>query len=202
MLAGLEGLTMIHKSLKLELKQAQGEGVISARASVYGVVDSYGDVVVNGAFSRTLRENGADIVVLYQHDPSNPIGRARLTDKADGLHAEIRLELELQSARDAYTRVKGGLVDGVSIGFECVRESFKSGNRLIEDVNLWEISLVTFPACAPARVTGVKNDGEVIEKLAERLAATNRALRDGSENREVQSLEALSRGLRAFRSKI
>lgn len=140
-----------------ELKAAEQSGVIDGRASVYGVVDSYGDVVMPGAFTKTLQENGGRIVVLSQHDPSKAIGTAMLEDAADGLHCRIELAMELVDAQQEYARVKAGLVTGISIGYETLRDEFDAkGLRKLLELRLWEISLVTFPANGYARVTSVK----------------------------------------------
>jgi HK97 family phage prohead protease len=147
-----------------EVKTGSKPGSFTGRASVYGVVDAQGDTVMPGAFSKTLAEKGSEIVVLSQHDPSNAIGKASLQDSPEALLVEGQLELELPSARDEYVRLKSGLVTGISIGFVTRDARFEQGVRQLLDLDLWEVSLVTFPACEPARVTDVKHrDGREIE---------------------------------------
>jgi HK97 family phage prohead protease len=109
-----------------------------------------------GAFTRTLDELGGKIVVLNQHNPSDPIGTAELSDSEMSLNAAGSLVLDLQSAKDAYTRLQNGLIDGISIGYEVLKEAYVGNVRQLQEIKLWEISLVTFPANQFARVTDVK----------------------------------------------
>ena len=141
-----------------EIKADGTDGVISGRASVYGVVDAHNDVVMPGAFSKSLAESGNQVVLLNQHNTSDPIGMATLADSPEALLiTEGVLEMELQSAREAYVRAKKRLLTGISIGYETVREEFKGSVRQLTEIKLWEVSLVTFPANSFARVTSVKD---------------------------------------------
>jgi HK97 family phage prohead protease len=157
-----------YRSVPLVDVKASGEpGQFSGRASVYGVVDSYGDVVMPGAFTKTLQKSNNRIKVLAQHNPDDVIGLATLEDSADALMASGSLVLELQSAKDMYTRLTNGLIDGISIGYVTENASLdKNGLRQLNEISLWEISLVTFPANDFARVTDVKsaaNPFDVVE---------------------------------------
>lgn len=160
---------MPHKTFKFEVK-AEGEdaGRFTGRASVYGVVDSYNDVVMPGCFADFLAANGPRIKVLSQHDPSNAIGIAELSDTDTALLANGQLVLDLASARDEYIRLKNGLIDGISIGYDVAPggASFDAdGIRRLHKLNLWEISLVTFPANTFARVTDVKHGVKFVSNL-------------------------------------
>src|SRR5437879_1694196 len=94
------------------IKSVSDEGTFSGWASIYGNVDSYGDIVTRGAFTKSLQKNRNRIKVLAQHSPDDVIGLATLTDKPDGLWADGKLVLDLESARDMHTRMKNGLIDG------------------------------------------------------------------------------------------
>lgn len=149
--------------------KAEGSGLVTGRASVYGVVDSYRDVVVPGAFTKTLQEHRGRIVVLSQHDPSVSIGMADLTDRSDGLHCRMQLLVDdVQAAREDYARATAGAVTGISIGYETIRDEIDRalGVRKLLEIRLWEISLVTFPANSAARVTDVKSSSAMLERLA------------------------------------
>lgn len=149
------------KTFSFAVKDASGvQGRFTGRASVYGVVDSYNDVVMPGAFVNTLKAAGGQIVVLDQHDPTKPIGKAQLTDKFDGLWAEGQLEMRLPAAKEMAIRLESGLIDGISIGYEVLDEAYSGGVRQLKEIKLWEISLVTFPANSFARVTDVKQSGD------------------------------------------
>jgi uncharacterized protein len=156
---------LLTKAFKFDVKAAAdaAAGQFAGRASVYGVTDSYGDVVMPGAFTRSLEELGGKIVVLNQHSPSDPIGTAELSDSEMSLNANGQLVLELQSAKDAYTRLQNGLVTGISIGYEVLKEAYAGNVRQLQEIKLWEISLVTFPANDFARVTDVKG---LLQQLA------------------------------------
>jgi HK97 family phage prohead protease len=145
------------KTFRLNLKaDASAPGKFTGRASVYGVVDGGNDVVMPGAFSAFLAKNGPRIKVLSQHNPDDVIGFALLTDRPDGLYAEGQLVLDLQSARDMYTRLQNNLIDGLSIGYVANVVSYKGEVRQLHQIDLFEISLCTFPMNTEARVTDVK----------------------------------------------
>lgn len=148
---------LLTKAFKFDVKAKEdAAGSFTGRASVYGVVDAYNDVVMPGAFARHLSENGNRIKVLNQHDPRDPIGYAELSDSDTALLANGKLLLDLQSAKDMYVRLQNDLIDGISIGYEVAKEAYNSGVRQLHEIKLWEISLVTFPANQFARVTDVK----------------------------------------------
>jgi HK97 family phage prohead protease len=130
------------------------------------------------------------IKILAQHDPTDVIGVGVLRDTADALWLDGRLELGLQSARDAQLRLKGGLIDGLSIGYSVADGGsyLKNGVRYLTDVDLWEVSLVTFPANEEARITQVKERGAA--------AAARRLLDDLRKFNQGQRALAAIRGLR------
>lgn len=169
------------RDLRFTIKSTDDRaGRITGLASVYGNVDSYGDIVVPGAFDETLRQKGGRVVVLWQHDTHEPIGKATLTDSAKGLRCDIQLELGITKARDAYAAVKAGLVDGISIGYQTVRDRVnRHGTRELHEIDLWEISLVTFPANTAARIDSVRAadiddlDPQLVQDVLTELRAFN-----------------------------
>jgi HK97 family phage prohead protease len=172
-----------HKTFEFELKKADAEsGEFSGLASTYGNVDAHGDVVMPGAFTKTIQENAGRVVLLANHEPSMSIGIASIFDSPKGLRVEGRLLLELPSAMDMYVRMKHGLVSSMSIGYETRGEKFVNGVRQLTELKLWEISLVTFPANAQAVVESVK-DGDVarlLRRLASDVRATSNAIKTRS----------------------
>jgi len=144
-----------------------GEGdarTFEGYGSVFGVLDSYADVVAPGAFKRSLKEHkaaGRMPALLWQHDPSAPIGvYDEMREDDHGLYVKGRLS-DTQLGREAYTLLKDGALSGLSIGFNTRKSKIdnETGIRTLTDVQLWETSLVTFPANEAARITGVKTDG-------------------------------------------
>ena len=143
----------------LELKSLSAAGVFAGYASVFGVIDSQRDIVEAGAFAEAVKQGGRTVKLLWQHDPKQPIGFIRaLKEDALGLYMEAQLLLETAVGREAYALLKAGAVKGLSIGFTPVKHRFDaaSGVRHLQQVRLWEISLVTFPANEAANVTVVK----------------------------------------------
>ncbi len=135
-------------------------GVFEGLASTFGNRDMLGDVVEPGAFAGTIARPGR-IKMLWQHDARAPIGVwERIHETGAGLEVKGRLILEVQQARETLALLKAGAVDALSIGFSVRRGGAafdrESGVRRIKSVELWEISVVTFPANPRARVDRIK----------------------------------------------
>ena len=92
--------------------------------------------------------------MLWQHDPARPIGVwDEVREDAKGLFVRGRLLLEVQAAREAHVLLQAGAIDGLSIGYRTLRaEKAAGGQRLLHEIELWEVSLVTFPMLPEARV--------------------------------------------------
>jgi len=143
----------------LELKTLDGEGRFAGYASVFDVVDNQRDIISRGAFTRTINGRIGMIKLLWQHQQEEPIGVFdRMFEDAHGLYVEGRLLLGVQRAKEAYTLMKEGAVSGLSIGYSPARYTIdpETGIRVLQEVELWEVSLVTFPANTMAGVTVVK----------------------------------------------
>jgi HK97 family phage prohead protease len=149
--------------LLLDLKSSAAPSDDFARftglAAVYDLVDSYNDQILPGAFRDHLATHGAAIKILNQHDPNDPIGTGILTDSARGLVIDGAILTTIRSGKDAATRLREGLVDGLSIGYSVPAGGamFKGNIRQLKQIDLMEVSLVSFPAQASARVTAVKS---------------------------------------------
>lgn len=155
----------------LEIKSLTDEGVIEGYGAVFGNVDNGGDKIMPGAFVDGLatgRRAGRTVKMLWNHDPSTPIGVWEdLAEDAKGLWGKGRLVMEVPKAREVHALMKAGAISGLSIGYR-TRVSEPDGTvRLLKAVELYEISPVTFPMNDRAKVTMVKADGAdaVIEKL-------------------------------------
>jgi len=136
------------------------EGIFEGLASTFGTRDRAGDIIEPGAFRESLGRAGR-IKMLWQHDPRAPIGVwERIAETPAGLAVKGRLVLEVQRAREALALLRAGAVDALSIGFSVPRSGAsvdreKSVRRLTR-IDLWEVSIVTFPANPEARVARVK----------------------------------------------
>lgn len=157
-----------HANLKvrdfdLEVKSVGDDGKFSGYGSVFGVVDSYQEIVAPGAFTESLgdlRAKGRPVPVLWQHRSSSPIGIwDSLSEDAKGLYGDGRLLIgDVSQAKEAHALMKAGAVSGLSIGYWVRESSFdeKTGIRTLTKLDLVEISLVTFPANDDARIDAVK----------------------------------------------
>jgi hypothetical protein len=144
----------------LDTAHAGLDGTFEGYASLFGRTDLGGDTVVPGAFRKSLAERGAaGIRMLFQHDPAMPIGVwLAIHEDARGLYCRGRLATEAAKAREVLALMRAGAVDGLSIGFRTVRaerDGRRPGRRLAE-IDLWEISVVTFPMLPGARIAHVK----------------------------------------------
>ena len=147
-------------------------GTVEGYASLFGELDAARDMVMPGAFARTLKSRGLRrIPMLFQHDPAEPVGVwLELAEDFRGLLARGRLIPEVARARELLALVRVGAVDGLSIGFRTVKGRIDPASRVrrIVDLDLWEISIVTFPLLAGARVCAVKTAPGDDERLLRR----------------------------------
>lgn len=178
-------------------------GVFEGLAATFGNRDRMGDVIEAGAFAHSLARPER-IKMLWQHDARAPIGVwERIRETATGLEVRGRLVLEVQKAREALALLKAGAVDALSIGFSVAKggASFdrEDGLRRIKAIDLWEISVVTFPANPKARIDRIKagcfSDAPLTEREFERLL-----MREAGFSRS-QARTVLTSGYKALLSK-
>lgn len=164
------------RSFALQVK-ASDDGSIEGYGSVFGVKDNWDDVIVKGAFSETLAEHksaGTMPAMLWQHDDEKPIGVwTEMVEDAKGLRVKGQLALDTVKGKEAHSLLKMGAINGLSIGFISKQWSYDEETevRTLLQIDLWEVSLVTFPANEKARVTNVKAaaDDLVAPKDAEKI---------------------------------
>lgn len=162
----------------LELKSLGEDGQISGYGSVFGNRDSYGDVVVEGAFKRSLaehRRNKTRPKMFWQHDMHQPIGSwTEMAEDSTGLLVTGQLNMEVQKGREAYALLKAGDIDGLSIGYRVVKalDDEAEGVILLKELSLVEVSVVSMPANTSATVSAVK--AAELEDMRARLAAGDR----------------------------
>lgn len=142
------------------LKSLDEGGSFQGYASVFGVQDYDGDVIVRGAFRKSLdkaRENGKYPKMLWQHRPDMICGKwMEMAEDDHGLFVKGHCILDVEAGRTAYALLKAGVLDGMSIGFNIVDGGRGENGRVISEVDLWEVSLVTWGANPEALVTSVK----------------------------------------------
>ncbi len=146
---------------RIALEDIAEDGSFEGYASLFGVPDQGGDVVEAGAFARSLAKRGANhIRLLFQHDPAEPIGVwATVREDEKGLFVRGRLMSEVSRGAEVLALMRAGAVDGLSIGYRTVRSRRDAarGLRVLTEVDLWEVSVVTFPMLPDARVSSVKS---------------------------------------------
>jgi len=149
------------KRARFDLTSVEAEGTFEGYASLFNVEDLSHDVVVPGAFRDSLARRGTGgIRMLYQHDPAEPIGIwEQLAEDGRGLRVKGRLLLDIARAREVLALMKAGALEGLSIGFRTEKGSRvrQFGIRRLTKIDLWEISVVTFPMQPGATVTTIKS---------------------------------------------
>lgn len=179
--------------IPFKIKAVSDDGLFSGYGSVFNVVDSYKEVVAPGAFTETLQ--GRMPSLLWQHRSGEPIGvYTSMREDNVGLYVEGRLALKTVRGAEAYELLKMDAISGLSIGFITREDSYDkvSGIRTLKKLDLWEVSLVTFPANDAARVSSVKS----IESINS-LSAAESFLRDagGLSKREALAFVARIKSL-------
>jgi len=147
------------KNVTFELKLLSDEGIFEGYGAVFGNVDSYRDVILPGAFKSFLAESKKSVPLLWQHDAREVIGTVSGMKEDDhGLLMNGNLAIKTQRGAETYELLKMGALDGLSIGYSVKSERHDKEQNLnyLEEVKLWEISVVTFPANELARVGAVK----------------------------------------------
>ncbi len=165
-----------------ELQVTDGS-TIEGYASLFGACDQGGDVVAKGAYAASLKalvSEGRSVKMLWQHDPAQPIGIwDEVREDARGLYVKGRLLESTQRGREAAALIEAGAIDGLSIGYRTKKASKNDkGQRLLTELELWEVSLVTFPMLPSARASarasarvGAKGDSLDADALREMAAA-------------------------------
>jgi HK97 family phage prohead protease len=178
---------------RVEFRAAGGDAAAAAgfdgHASTAWHVDSYGTAFAPGAWSKTISERGDKVLVLWQHDPYQPIGRpTALAEDGAGLAVTAAISDGTSYGRDALALLRDGVPLGLSVGFRTIRERpateqdpllFEGAPEsirgdysqvsVIEEAKLYEFSLVSFPANDAAQVGSVRGDAQA-DALAALLA--------------------------------
>ena len=155
------------RSFALQIKAAADDGTVEGYGSVFGVRDNYDDVIAKGAFVQSLKDHkaaGTMPAMLWQHDADKPIGVwTEMVEDEKGLRIKGQLAMETVKGKEAHALLKMGALNGLSIGFMSKEWAYDRDTevRTLTAIDLWEVSLVTFPANEKARVTNVKSADEL-----------------------------------------
>jgi HK97 family phage prohead protease len=161
------------------LISALGPGEFEGYASLFNVADGAGDIVAPGAYARSLKRRPPPRVrLLYQHFAHEPIGIwDAIAEDSRGLYVRGRLTDAVTRAHEVGELIRDGALDGLSIGFRAIRarRDAQSGLRTLLEIDLWEISIVTFPLLPGSEVTGIGAKGalrDVIRTATRRVASS------------------------------
>ena len=155
------------RSFALQIKATGDDGTVEGYGSVFGVRDNYDDVIAKGAFMDSLKSHkaaGTMPAMLWQHDADKPIGVwTEMVEDEKGLRIKGQLAMETIKGKEAHALLKMGALNGLSIGFMSKEWAYdrETEVRTLTAIDLWEVSLVTFPANEKARVTNVKSADEL-----------------------------------------
>ncbi len=152
------------------------DGVFEGYACIFDEVDLGNDIILSDAFEKSLRaKNAQNISMLWQHDPMQPIGKW-LEIKIDqkGLFVVGELSVRTRHARDVAIMIKDNIVDGLSIGFKTQKavQKRRQAVRVIKQLDLWEISIVTFPMQPNARIIPAQTSSDIVMRKMKQMTAS------------------------------
>lgn len=169
---------MQKSDFRFEIKTVgESDGSFTGLASTYNNVDSQGDSVQPGAFTKTLQNAKGPFPVLMGHDTQEQIGFGELEDTRQGLLLHGKLVLHTEKAKQAYELMKARALRGLSIGYDVVRSVMKDGVRQLTEVKLFEVSLTPFPANELALVTSVKDASDPVLRFRQIMQLCAREIR-------------------------
>jgi len=208
------------RDVGFELKALSETGTFEGYGSVFGVRDSYDEIVLPGAFADSLAAHkaaGTMPAMLWQHRSAEPLGvYTSMAEDHIGLKVVGQLAMKTVRGAEAYELLKMKALSGLSIGFVPREDSYDkvTGIRSLKKVDLWEVSPVTFPANDAARIQGIKSIEEIEDlKTAEQylresglsrseavafIARVKRLGQSDSDEGMQQIKEALKRNLEAI----
>lgn len=186
-------MTLEYKSFAIEeLKADDAARTVEGFGSTFGNTDSYGDIVVPGAFAKSIASRKP--AMLWQHRSDQPIGVwDELEETKKGLRLKGRI-LPTQLGNDAYTLAKEGALTGLSIGFNTKKYEIDEGKKVrkLTEVELFEVSLVTFPANEKATITTVKSRPQTLREFETFLREAGQFSREDATTVALRGFKALS----------
>jgi HK97 family phage prohead protease len=169
-------LSIKHGSVfEIDTKSITAEGEFTGYASVWGVIDSHRDIVQRGSTVKSLAKRPASKVKMLREHSGEPVGVwTSLVEDEHGLKATGQLILGTSKGRETYELLKAGAIDALSIGYKTVKDRIDrtKNARILEELSIWEISLVNFPSNEEATIQSVKSSATQFASL---VAAINHA---------------------------
>ena len=159
-------------------------GIVKGYGSVFGNVDSDGDIITKGAYTKTIKENGDRVRYLYQHNMDWPLGKMiNLYEDEKGLVFEAEIP-KTRLGKDVIQLIKAGVVTENSVGILPINKGMANGYRELREVKLFEISAVTLAANDQALILDVKGNVD-IDKIANKYDNLAKLIRKGDISDEL-----------------
>lgn len=176
---------LIYKTAPVgELMDTDDKRYVKGYGSVFGNIDSDGDMLMPGAYAKTIKENGYRVKYLYQHDMSKPIGKmSELYEDQKGLGFVAEVP-ETRLGKDVIELMKAGVITENSVGILPIQKGYNDNIREITEVKLYEISAVTMAANDQAKITNVKSQNNQ-EELFKRYDNLCKLIRKGDISDEL-----------------
>jgi HK97 family phage prohead protease len=158
----------IEKTFDLTIKSTDGEKrTVSGYASTFGNIDLSNDIVVKGAFAKSILVKNPKM--LYQHKTAEVVGVwNRVYEDEQGLYIEGTIA-NTTLGKDVLELISIGAIDKMSIGCDVVDYEYKDNARLLKELDLWEVSLVTFPANEKAKILSLKEAPQNVREFEQFL---------------------------------
>lgn len=136
------------------------KGTFKGYGAVYNNLDLGRDIIVPGAFKKIKKTRSGHVRLALDHNLSRLVGKGTVTSDDKGLWLEGELDMELSYVPDVYRQIKSGLLDGLSVGFNILKDGVEwaedYSQRTIKKAELWEISIVPFGMNPKAKIKQVK----------------------------------------------
>ena len=176
---------MIYKTSPIgDLIDTDDKRMVKGYASVFGNIDSDGDMLMQGAYAKTIKENGHRVKYLYQHDMSKPIGKmVNMYEDVKGLVFEAEIA-PTTLGKDVIELMKAGVITENSVGILPIQKGYNDDIREITEVKLYEVSAVTLAANDQAKITDVKSQ-DAQEQVYKRYDALCKLIRKGDISDEM-----------------
>lgn len=176
---------MFSLPISFKASSLESSGFFSGHVATFNTPDLTGDIVLPGSFAASIAQHKARGILpplLWSHDSGAPIGRlTTLKEDRAGLYAEAQLTLEVRAAKEAYALLQAGAISGLSFGYNIPKDGaeYRGDNRLLKQIDLHEVSVVSIPMHRDSRVTSVKamdcgNPRELEHLLRESLFLSSR----------------------------
>lgn len=173
--------TIIYKSTELGSLTDIDEkaSLVKGYGSVFGNKDSDGDIIMRGAYRKTLQENGDRVKYLYQHDMDKPLGKMNELYEDDKGLAFVAEVPKTSLGKDVIELMRAGVITENSVGILPIQKDYKDDYRELKEVKLYEISAVTMAANDQAKITSIKSEDD-IAKYTDRYDRLIKLIRKGN----------------------